>query len=99
MSNSSPSQTPAHGSPVTLRTVLPQPSRLDRPESETLRISSAIWRSGMWWIWMFCRVVMWPLLSGAYSSITSANMSIWSGVTPPIGSLMRHIWTSAWRWP
>ena len=26
-------------------------------------------RSGMWWIWMFWRVVMWPLLSGAYFSI------------------------------
>ena len=99
MSKSSPSVMPAHGSPVTLRTVLPQPSREDRPASETLRISSAIWRSGMWWIWMFWRVVMWPLLSGAYSSTTSANISICSGVTPPMGSLMRHIWTSAWRCP
>ena len=36
---------------------------------------------------MFWRVVMWPLSSGAYFSITSANASIWSGVTPPSGSL------------
>ena len=99
MSNSSPSHTPAHGSPVTLRTVLPQPSRLDRPESETSRISSAISRSGMWWIWMFWRVVMCPLFSGAYFSTTSAKASICSGVTPPIGSLTRIICTSAWRWP
>ena len=95
----SSSHTPANGSPVTLRTVLPQPSRDDRPDSEALRISAAAWRSGMWWIWMFWRVVMWPLLSGAHSSTTSANISICSGVTPPIGSLIRIIWTSAWRWP
>ena len=31
MSNSSPSSTPARGSPVTLRIVLPQPSRLRKP--------------------------------------------------------------------
>ena len=37
---------------------------------------------------MFCRVVMWPLFSGAYFSITSAKSSIWSGVTPPKGSLI-----------
>src|SRR5947207_653967 len=30
MSNSSPSVTPAHGSPVTFRTVFPQASRLER---------------------------------------------------------------------
>ena len=76
---------------MTLRTVLPQPSREERPASDALRISSAISRSGMWWIWMFWRVVMWPLFRGAYSSTTSANISICSGVTPPIGSLMRHI--------
>ena len=27
-------------------------------------------RSGTWWIWMFWRVVMWPLFSGAYFSTT-----------------------------
>ena len=32
MSKGSPSLTPAHGSPVTLRTVLPQPSREERPD-------------------------------------------------------------------
>ena len=48
---------------------------------------------------MFCRVVMWPLFSGAYFSITRAKASIWSGVTPPIGSFTRIIWTSGWRWP
>ncbi len=48
---------------------------------------------------MFWRVVTWPLFSGAYSSTTSAKTSICSGVTPPIGSLMRIICTSAWRWP
>ena len=47
MSKSSPSVTPANGSPVTFRTVLPQPSREERPESEILRISSAICLSGM----------------------------------------------------
>ena len=90
---------PAQGSAVTLRTVLPQPSRLERPASEIPRISAAASRSGMWWIWMFCRVVMWPLLSGAYCSTTSANVSIWSGVMPPNGSFTRIICTSAWRWP
>jgi hypothetical protein len=73
------SHTPAHGSPVTLRTVLPQPSRLDRPESEMIRMNLAASRSGMWCTWMFWRVVMWPLSSGAYSSIASANASICSG--------------------
>ena len=48
---------------------------------------------------MFCRVVMWPLLSGAYFSTTLANVSIWSGVMPPHGSFTRIIWTSGWRWP
>ena len=47
MSKSSPSVTPAKGSPVTLRTVLPQPSRDDSPESEIRRISSAMSFSGM----------------------------------------------------
>ena len=61
---------PAQGSPVTLRTVLPQPSREERPTSEISRISDSMSRSGTWWIWMFCRVVMWPLLSGAYFSTT-----------------------------
>src|SRR4051794_7068511 len=99
MSKGSSSQTPAHGSPVTLRIVLPQPSRLERPESEMRRISLAASSSGMWWSWMFWRVVMWPLFSGAHSSITSANMSICSGVMPPMGSFVRIIWTFAWRWP
>ena len=53
----------------------------------------------MWCIWMFCRVVMWPLFSGTYFSITSAKLSICSGVTPPNGSFTRIICTSAWRWP
>ena len=48
---------------------------------------------------MFWRVVMCDLFSGAYFSVTSANASLCSGVMPPIGSLMRNIWTSAWRWP
>ena len=48
---------------------------------------------------MFWRVVTWPLFSGAYFSTTLANVSIWSGVTPPIGSFMRIICTSGWRWP
>jgi hypothetical protein len=48
---------------------------------------------------MFWRVVMWPLFRGAYFSTTSANFSICSGVIPPNGSLVRIIWTSAWRWP
>ena len=61
MSKSSPSVTPANGSPVTLRTVLPQPSREERPASEISSISFAASGSGTWWIWMFWRVVMWPL--------------------------------------
>ena len=48
---------------------------------------------------MFCRVVMWPLRSGAYFSITEANASICSGLMPPIGSFTRIICTSGWRWP
>ena len=99
MSNSSPSSVPARGSPVTLRIVLPQPSRLESPASPSSRISLAASGSGTWCIWMFWRVVMWPLRSGTYLSITSANASSWSGVTPPIGSFTRIIWTSGWRWP
>ena len=56
---------PASGSAVTLRTVLPQPSREDSPTAEISRMSFAIWSSGTWWIWMFCRVVMCDLFSGA----------------------------------
>ena len=84
---------------MTLRTVLPQPSREESPESLISRMNFAASGSGMWWIWMFCRVVMWPLFSGAYFSIASANASICSGVMPPIGSFMRIICTSGWRWP
>ncbi len=56
-------------------------------------------RSGTWWIWMFWRVVTWPLFKGAYFSTTLAKASIWWGVTPPKGSLTRTICTSGWRWP
>ena len=91
--------TPAYGSPVTLRTVLPQPSREERPASESSRMSAAASRSGTWCIWMFWRVVMCALFCGTYFSTTSAKASIWSGVMPPIGSFTRIIWTSAWRWP
>ena len=55
---------------MTLRTVLPQPSREERPTAEISRISASMSRSGTWWIWMFWRVVMWPLFSGAYFSTT-----------------------------
>ena len=84
---------------MTLRTVLPQPSRLDSPASESSRISFAASSSGTWCIWMFWRVVMWPLFSGTYFSMTSAKASICSGVMPPIGSFTRIICTSGWRWP
>ncbi len=47
-SNSSPSQTPAHGSPVTLRTVLPQASRVGMPARPRTRSSSVALRSGTW---------------------------------------------------
>ena len=90
---------PAQGSPVTLRTVLPQPSRLESPRSPSSRIAWAASGSGTWWIWMFWRVVMWPLFSGAYFSTTSAKASICSGFMPPNGSFTRIICTSAWRWP
>ena len=99
MSNGSPALIPAKGSPVTLRTVLPQPSRDDRPASESSRISFAASGRGTWWIWMFWRVVMCPLPSGAYFSTTEAKASICSGLTPPIGSFTRIICTSGWRWP
>jgi hypothetical protein len=99
MSKGSPSQIPAYGSPVTLRIVFPQPSREDRPTSEISRISFAASGSGTWWIWMFWRVVMCPLRSGAYFSITDAKASICSGVTPPIGSFTLIICTSGWRCP
>ena len=56
-------------------------------------------RSGTWWTWMFWRVVMCPFLSGTNCSIALANASIWSGETPPHGSLTRIICTSGWRWP
>ncbi len=60
---------------MTLRIVLPQPSREDRPVSASSRISSGMSVSGTWWIWMFWRVVTWPLRSGAYCSMTLANAS------------------------
>ena len=85
--------TPAHGSPVTLRTTLPQASRVETPDLPNIRRDSAALASGMWWIWMFWRVVIWPLRSGAKRSVTSAKASIWSAVTPPIGSLQRSICT------
>ncbi len=84
---------------MTLRTVLPQPSREERPTLEISRISASMSRSGTWWIWMFWRVVTCPFSSGAYFSTTVAKASIWSGVTPPKGSLTRTICTSGWRWP
>ena len=84
---------------MTLRTVLPQPSREERPASESSRISLAASGSGTWWIWMFWRVVMWPLRSGAHFSITDANASTCSGLMPPIGSFTRIICTSGWRCP
>ena len=85
---------PAQGSPVTLRTVLPQPSREESPDSEITFSRSSMSRSGTWWICTFWRVVMWPLFSGAQRSTTSAKDSICSGVTPPKGSLTRTICTS-----
>ena len=84
---------------MTLRTVLPQPSRLDSPASPSSRIAFSISGSGMWCIWMFWRVVTWPLFRGTYFSTTSANFSICSGVIPPKGSFTRIICTSGWRWP
>ena len=84
---------------MTLRIVLPQPSRLERPASPSSRIAFSASSSGTWCIWMFWRVVMWPLFSGTYFSITSANFSICSGVIPPNGSFTRTICTSGWRCP
>ena len=75
MSKSSSSSVPARASPVTLRIVFPQPSREDSPASPSSRISSAASGSGMWCIWMFWRVVTWPLRRGTYFSITSAKAS------------------------
>src|ERR1035437_1157869 len=42
MSNSSPGSVPARGSPVTLRIVLPQPSREDSPTSAISRVGGTI---------------------------------------------------------
>ena len=64
---------------MTLRIVLPQPSREERPASAISRSSSSVSRSGTWWIWMFWRVVTWPLPSGAYFSMTLPKASICSG--------------------
>ena len=64
-----------------------------------MRIAFAASASGMWWYWMFWRVVMWPLRSGVKRSAISAKASIWSGVTPPKGSFTRIIWRFSWRWP
>ena len=91
------SRIPAHGSPVTLRTTLPHASLEERPTSPIRRSTWNMSGSGTWWIWKFCRVVMWPFFSGAYRSTTSPSTSICSGVTPPKGSLMRIIWRAGWR--
>ena len=60
---------------MTLRTVLPQASRLDSPTVPRIRIASAASGSGMWCNWTFWRVVMWPLRSGVKRSVISAKAS------------------------
>ena len=84
---------------MTLRTVLPQASRVESPTLASRRRTSGIFARGMWWNWKFWRVVMWPLRSGAKRSASSPKASIWSGVTPPKGSFTRVICTFGWRCP
>jgi hypothetical protein len=43
--------------------------------------------------------VMWPLVERRVLLDHGGERVICSGVMPPIGSLTRIIWTSAWRWP
>ena len=83
-------QTPARGQAVTLRTVLPHASRVVMPTAASRRIKLGV--SSRWtkWSWMSWRVVTWQTPS-LYSSARSARVSIWSGVSRPIGILIRCI--------
>ena len=81
-------QTPERGQAVTLRTELPQASRVVMPTEARRRIKSGV--SSRWtkWIWKSWRVVT-CRISSEYSSATSASTSICSAVSPPKGILIR----------
>ena len=49
--------TPERGQPMTLRTVLPQASRVERPTSPSMRITSGVSSSFTKWSWTFSLVV------------------------------------------
>ena len=84
---------------MTLRTVLPQASRDERPTSLIMRIAlAASVERDVVELEVLARGDV-ALLSGVYCSATSAKASICSGVTPPKGSFTRIICTSGWRWP
>jgi hypothetical protein len=80
--------TPASGQAVTLRTLLPQASRVVTPTDASRRIRSGV--SSMWMkcSWKSCLVVT-CRISSEYSSARSATTSSCSGESPPKGSLMR----------
>ena len=60
MSKASSWQMPAKGQPVMLRTVWAQASRVVRPTSPMMRMTSAVSSRLTKWNWKFSRVVMWP---------------------------------------
>ncbi len=83
----------AQGSPVTLRIVLPQPSRLDTGRRDLADQSRCVGQRHVVHLDVLAGRDV-ALLQGTYFSTTLANASICSGVMPPSGSLTRIICTS-----
>ena len=84
---------------MTLRTVFPHASRVDRPSSPIRRMKSGVSASFTWWNWTFSLVVTWPLFRGAYLADTTPSASICAADSPPNGTFTLTIWASGWRWP
>jgi hypothetical protein len=100
MSNGSSSQTPAHGSPVTLRTVLPHASRLERPDlAEDAQHLRGVAQRDVVELEVLARRDV--ALDQRRELPRRCRRRHPSGpaLTPPSGSLIRIIWRSGWRWP
>ena len=89
---------PASGQVVTLRTLLPQASRLVRPASAAMRRTFSTSASLTKFSWRFCRVVRCPR-PPAWRSVASASARSCGGERTPCGIFTRTIISSACRWP
>jgi hypothetical protein len=92
------SRTPASGSAVTLRTVLPQASRVVSPVVSSTRSAPSTSGIGTKWYWMFCRVVTWPY-PWPQRAATSPRVRSCADESTPCGIFTRSIWAPSWRWP